>query len=297
MSLLKEHGSLFRFTMSASASSTILRCAVISDTHGHHQRMSKEVDEIGGDVLIHAGDACVCGSSEEVFGFLTWFVARPFAHLIFVPGNHDLILDAEAYLAHGAAWIEGDLEDVEVFAADLAAFCDAHPSLHILTESATRVEIEGVVFGGSPAQPRQPKARPQMAWGYPRGSSGLRDAYACLPDDAHVIITHTPPLGIMDATARGRGGVKAHGCADLMKTIKSISPSVHVFGHIHQGYGVEQTKRTLFINAATCTAKGSIPDQDLNPVIVFGIDPEKGRNSRSNKNPGHVIHPLMHDDA
>ena len=36
-------------------------------------------------------------------------------------------------------------------------------------------------------------------------------------------------------------------------------PKVHVFGHIHNGYGQKQIGQTLYVNAAVC-------DEDYKPV-------------------------------
>ena len=45
------------------------------------------------------------------------------------------------------------------------------------------------------------------------------------------------------------------GCRDLLNTVKEIKPKYHVFGHIHEEYGVFKSKsvfldKTTFINAS-----------------------------------------------
>ena len=44
------------------------------------------------------------------------------------------------------------------------------------------------------------------------------------------------------------------GCELLTNRIGEIKPLVNVFGHIHEGYGIEYGKDTLFVNASICTA-------------------------------------------
>jgi NADPH:quinone reductase-like Zn-dependent oxidoreductase len=62
-----------------------------------------------------------------------------------------------------------------------------------------------------------------------------------------LLITHGPPLGILDQTAPK----EAHlGCAELLDVVKRKKPRVHIFGHIHGGAGTFENETTRFINAA-----------------------------------------------
>lgn len=61
----------------------------ISDTHGLHHRLGALPPA---DVLVHSGDFTNCGTEKEVLDFLNWFISLPYAHKIFVVGNHDLCL-------------------------------------------------------------------------------------------------------------------------------------------------------------------------------------------------------------
>jgi len=48
------------------------------------------------------------------------------------------------------------------------------------------------------------------------------------------------------------GGHRA-GCYDLLKEIQGkIRPKYHIFGHIHEAYGITTDGVTTFINASTC---------------------------------------------
>ncbi len=61
----------------------------ISDTHGVHDRLGALPPA---DVLVHSGDFTHNGTEVEVLDFLNWLIALPYAHKIFVVGNHDLCL-------------------------------------------------------------------------------------------------------------------------------------------------------------------------------------------------------------
>ncbi|CAG8727539.1 8579_t:CDS:1, partial [Funneliformis mosseae] len=93
-----------------------------------------------------------------------------------------------------------------------------------------------------------------------------------IPPTTHILMTHGPPYGILDETFHGTNA----GCNDLLERIEKIKPYVHVFGHIHEGYGVfEKTwksvdrKKTTFINASTTT----IEYKPENAIVVFDIPP------------------------
>ena len=64
------------------------------------------------------------------------------------------------------------------------------------------------------------------------------------------------------------------GCVDLLNTVLyRVKPKFHVFGHIHEGYGMYTDGTTTFINASICTNKY----QPKNLPIVFDIDLPRGK--------------------
>ena len=85
-----------------------------------------------------------------------------------------------------------------------------------------------------------------------------------IPTDTDIIITHNPPFNIMDKCVDN----SQEGSVSLLNEImERIKPKIHVFGHVHEGYGKVKMGETLFINASTC-------DEDyepVNPAIVFTL--------------------------
>ena len=60
-----------------------------------------------------------------------------------------------------------------------------------------------------------------------------------IPDDTDILITHTPPVGYGDLCCTG---VRA-GCVELLNTVRlRVRPKYHIYGHIHEGYGVRYVK-------------------------------------------------------
>ena len=92
-------------------------------------------------------------------------------------------------------------------------------------------------------------------------SPEMKQIWARIPDDVDVLITHGPPANILDLTIHGEHA----GCPDLLARVEQIKPRLHVFGHIHEGYGREEHDSTIFVNASTCDLKRR-PSQP--PMIV-----------------------------
>jgi Icc-related predicted phosphoesterase len=60
------------------------------------------------------------------------------------------------------------------------------------------------------------------------------------------------------------------GCRELLKSVSTIvQPKLHLFGHVHGGYGQLKTDdelgRTLFVNASLCDHKYRIVHS---PIVI-----------------------------
>lgn len=210
-----------------------MKVVLISDTHLRHELHNIDIPE--GDVLIHAGDALIGGDLSELIDFSKWFKALPHAHKVFVPGNHDRMFEEDANFASG-------------FLPD-SVTC-------LIDQAAT---IGGLNIYGSPWQPEF------MGWAFnlPRGQA-LMERWDRIPSGLDVLVTHGPPKGILD----NAGGSRRVGCEDLREAVVRTSPRLHVFGHVHGGYGISAEGETLYVNAAIC-------DEAYDPVhapIVVQID-------------------------
>jgi Icc-related predicted phosphoesterase len=78
-----------------------------------------------------------------------------------------------------------------------------------------------------------------------------------------VLLTHGPPAGILDTTLGGQ----QVGCADLREAVLKIRPKLHVFGHIHEAYGIQEQDGIRFINASSCNLRY----QPVQPPIVVEV--------------------------
>lgn len=64
-----------------------------------------------------------------------------------------------------------------------------------------------------------------------------------IPDNANldIIMTHGPPKYRLDQRRLKTGGTQgaALGCRHLFRAVRRARPKLHVFGHVHEGYGAE----------------------------------------------------------
>ena len=66
-----------------------------------------------------------------------------------------------------------------------------------------------------------------------------------IPADTDVVITHEPPVMILDKSAGTHWGN-----APLRQRVCEVKPSYHLFGHAHDAYGVMKAEGTVYSNAA-----------------------------------------------
>jgi len=161
------------------------------------------------DVLVHSGDFTMGGSDMEALDFLEWLCDLPHRHKIFIAGNHDdCMLDAS---------LEGLPDNV-----------------HYLHDSG--VTIDGISFYGVP-----------MLADFVDGEMHLLEHYDRIPDHVDVLITHRPPLGILDGS-----DTLHYGSAALLERVMTVRPRYHLFGHTHGAYGTTADNGTVFCNASLC---------------------------------------------
>ena len=76
----------------------------------------------------------------------------------------------------------------------------------------------------------------------------IQPHWEAIPDDTDVLITHGPPFGILDYVEYGGQG--SVGCPHLMDRVHQIKPKYHIFGHIHDMYGIKEIEGVTHINAS-----------------------------------------------
>lgn len=194
--------------------------------------MHREIKNVpDGDVLVHAGDITRRGEIAVVDDFAHWLKELPHKYKIFIAGNHDFSLE----------W-END-QKVEI----LKMFDEC--GLVYLQDSG--IEIEKVYFYGSPATPIH---HSKWAFNLPRDGKELAKKWEDIPEQTNVLITHGPPYRILDKVPSGVFGHAHAGCKILADRVWELPHlKAHIFGHIHEGYGMEEDYGRKFINSAICS--------------------------------------------
>jgi predicted phosphohydrolase len=194
-----------------------LRLVCLSDLHS----LNPVFPIPEGDVLVIAGDVCGYGTLAEIKAFDAFLGRLPHPHKLLIAGNHD--------------WPFARVPEQAIALLRHATY---------LQDSG--IDINGIKFWGSPWQPEFCN----WAFNLPRGAP-LAKVWAKIPSDTDVLVTHGPPYGVLDQVPGG----EHVGCEELLKALPRVRPKVHIFGHIHEGYGVLEQDGTIFVNASTCNER------------------------------------------
>lgn len=205
-----------------------MKFVTISDTHGKHRGLNLPK----GDIIIHSGDFCHYGSDVDTHDFLKWYKELEFEIKILIGGNHDF------------------------FAAEQSErFKEILPK-EIIYLNDSGIKINEINIWGSPVQPDLIG----WAFGKTRGVE-MKTHWDLIPKNTDILITHTPPFGILDKPRSG----KSIGCEELSKRLKDLQVKFHIFGHVHASYGQEETEKTKFINASNINSSKGL----VNKPITF----------------------------
>lgn len=183
---------------------------ILSDTHNKHN----ELDVGEGDILIHCGDATNDGKYQETMRFFKWFNRQNFKYKIFVAGNHDRMFKPKNVSTKSYQ--------------DVVQFCE---DTGIIRLDHNHAVINGTLFYGGGYTPYW---RDGVNLGEViRLENNLPDPYNNIDPNTAVLITHSPPLGILDVNSRG----EHIGCPLLLEAVKKLKPNIHMFGHVHEHNG------------------------------------------------------------
>ncbi len=158
------------------------------------------------DVVVHSGDFTMTGSEREAIDFMNWFCDLPYGRKVFICGNHDECL-------YGA--------NIDGLDSNVDYLCNSG------------VEIDGLKFYGVPMFLSDCVTDRQS-----RNISNI-------PADTDVLITHSPPYGILDFDDNIH-----YGDEQLRSKVMELRPRLHLFGHIHARHGMELIEGTIFSNGA-----------------------------------------------
>lgn len=205
--------------------------------HGNYPKLK------GGDILIVSGDLTASHSKSEFTKFTEWYLAQNYSKKVIIAGNHDTLIENGDYYFN-------------------------HDWLGYLCDSGTT--FENLKIWGSPWSAQFKGINPKCcAFTFPFGCDNeehLNEYWDMIPDDVDILITHTPPYGILDGIPNEYDGTEYHtGSKSLLTHLEDrIKPKLHVFSHIHEhggkqliykrpGHGTENN--TTCVNASIMNEK------------------------------------------
>jgi hypothetical protein len=187
-------------------------------------------------------------NSNDISDFCKWFDGIDnYHHKVFIAGNHDRMF--EDY-PEKAMEIVNSFKNIDYLQDDWIKVGDGESMVKIY---------------GSPWQPWFY----DWAFNLPKGGPGLMSKWEAIPMDTDILITHGPPQDHLDMS--GPPYNEPHlGCALLREKVDAQPPKIHVFGHIHGGYGYKFHNGTHFINASILNERYDY----VNKPITFDWNPE-----------------------
>lgn len=179
----------------------------IADLHGYLPELP------GGDLLIIAGDLTATDTHEEAVEFCLWTTRQKYRKVVYIAGNHDnsLISNPSFHL--------GPNDDI------------GRPEIAYLMDNGIR--FEGLKIWGSPWTKTFPNMNPHCMAFTCETEQELAAKWALIPKDLDILITHSPPNGVLDELRSGENV----GSDSLIKPMIMSGCRLHVYGHVHEAYG------------------------------------------------------------
>lgn len=209
-----------------------LKIVAISDVH----EKWADLELPPADLLIIAGD--LCERRDQSFAAADAWVAtveqRFTFGALYVPGNHDAPI----------------LESAQAKKYQALA-----PHLFDVMLVDKTVEVSGLRIHGMP-------------WDF----ADRETPEEKIPSGLDILVTHEPPQGILDWSARSPDD--SQGNRSLRQRVAIVRPRLHIFGHCHMAYGVHKTPETTFINVAICGTPSKYYAPGHPATVIDGLPDE-----------------------
>ncbi len=186
-----------------------MKIVAVSDIHASMKAvrvLAEKIGELEPDLTVISGDITHFGTKNDAKRILSEIPGKKVA----VPGN-----------------------------------CDPPDIVDIFEETETvdihgkRAEIDGIVFAGLGASNPLP-----FSTLFTYSEENIYAILDAIAPGTDILVTHTPPSGILDKTMFGHRG----GSESIRKIIEKHRPRMALFGHIHESPGIEEQDGILFVN-------------------------------------------------
>jgi Icc-related predicted phosphoesterase len=206
---------------------------IMADSHGHQLLSGPLTEHI--DVAIHCGDLTDESKIEEFQKTLQYLQELEADLKLVIAGNHDFTTDVPAFeklVANAKQPLEPELVrktygDYGEIRKLLSANAEA-ANIIFLDEGSYEFRLRNGAILRVYASPFTPSLSGDWGFQYhPNEGHNFE-----IPETVDIVITHSPPKGILDYTDGRRAG-----CPSLFQAVARARPRLHCFGHIHEGWG------------------------------------------------------------
>lgn len=210
-----------------------IRFVLISDTHTMHNKIAMPE----GDVLLHTGDFTFMGLKHKVECFNKWLASLPYEHKVVIAGNHEFTFDLG---------IEFQVKNMLSKSPDYDPTLPHKDIKNVLQDCIyledEEIELYGYKIYGTPWQYIFHKGA------FQREEEERVKIFSKIPEDVDILMTHTPPSGVLDLLYDGKSHV---GDTALKTVLDKRNFLINCFGHIHEDYGALcDEKGRIFVNSS-----------------------------------------------
>ena len=241
-----------------------MKLAMFSDPHGDLPIFEDRVNVVG-----VAGDIFPLEIQSSPVKSITWFNREfvPWAmglncdKVIFCAGNHDFALQWITNNYFRNRLMDINKEYIEECAADIVKEQLMLPKKIVYLQDS-EYSYNHVKFYGTPWCPDLSN------WAFYKNHEDLERAFAKIPDDCDILITHAPGTENDMGTSLWHAWKPEYGCKELTERVKQTGIRLWCAGHVHTGNHHEG----LLSNGITRIYNVSIKDEDYivrwEPTII-----------------------------
>ncbi|KAJ5920308.1 hypothetical protein N7516_011166 [Penicillium verrucosum] len=237
------------------------RICMISDTHTASLHPPQRTDNAyryplpKANILLHAGDLTKVGYRVEHEAMIAMLSDADAELKLVIAGNHDITLDEEYFTTFGYK----RHKHAEKLGKESILLSDDNLQTTLRTSSTKNPNTDSLkAYKKEPIPSLSQQAQHSLSTHLPTNQNsitGLSHTPAIKtditpPPAAHpqpqnpipdypaidILLTHGPPVGILDQVPPDMNV----GCEHLLRAARRAKPRLHLFGHIHEGWGAQR---------------------------------------------------------
>ena len=226
-----------------------IRVLCMSDTHEKHDRIP--LHQLSPcDILIYAGDFTRFGEPEACKVFCDWLLTIDATYRVVIAGNHETTFDDPRRFPLMAQNMSKMMVHTKMQLSEAKKIVQETEGIIYLEDES--IEIMGLNIYGSP------RTTFWKDWAFFYPDSEGDEVWSHIPDDTDILITHNIPSCKLDLCDG-----KPVGCVALKRAVERVQPCLHVFGHLHEGYGVTKIGNTVAANVSIVNKKRHVANRPM----------------------------------